>query len=287
MVENIKFGRKYTLLVDTVNDTTIEIKPPLTLEFNCKRNNLATANTASFKIYNLKEVTRNSIYKDKYNTLIYRKVELKAGYKEDSPIIFRGNILQAFSYRSGVNIITEITAYDGGFAISNSISAISVEKEEPQENVLATLVNDLRNVQGSRIGTFTRNSTRGRVLFGNTADLLVNETNDNFFIDNEKAYLLNRNEVIESGISIINAQSGLLESPRRSETQIIFKMLFEPQLQVSQIIELQSVINSILNGQYKVIGFEHIGTISEAVGGKCETNVSLWLGSEPLTIIGG
>ncbi len=284
---DIKLGRQYSLIVDTSDGSQIEIKNPFTIEFNCKRNNLASANTANFKIYNLGEVTRNRIYKDKYETLKYRKVEFKAGYKEDSPVIFRGNILQASSQRNGVDIITEIDAFDGGDAITNSVSAITVEKGEPQTNTLTALVNDLKNVQGSNIGTFNKTNKRGRVLFGNTADILKVETQDGFSIDNETANLLGRNEVINGDISLITAESGLLESPQRSETQLIFKILFEPQLKVGQIIELRSVVNSLFNGIYKIIGFTHTGTISDAVGGKCETTVSLWLGTESLKVIGG
>lgn len=280
-----KFGRQYSILIDTIDDRTIEIKDPFTIEFSCKRNNLASANTANFKIYNLGLKTRDSIYKDKYDTLIYRKVEFKAGYTDDAPVIFRGNIQEASSMRNGVDVVTEIVAYDGGDAITNSFSAVTVEKGDSKENVLATLVNDLKNVQGSTIGTFTETNKRGKVLFGNTATIIKNETDDNFFIDNEKAILLNRDEAIDGDILLINAQSGLLESPQRSETQLVFKMLFEPRLKVGQLIKLESQVNSLYNGSYKIIGISHTGTISQSVGGKCETTVNLWLGETPLRVV--
>lgn len=280
-----KFGRKYLLKVDTTDGNSIEISNPLTLEFNCQRNNLASANSANFKIYNLSEKNRNRIYKDKYDTLTYRKVELKAGYEEDSPIIFKGNISHAFSYRNGVDLITEIEAYDGGFAITNSVSAMTIGQGESQTNVLQNLVNDLQNVKNNKMGNFSKENLRGRVVFGNTAEIIKTETKDNFFIDNEEAILINRNEVIEGDISLIKAETGLLESPKRSDTQVVFKMLFEPRFKVGQIIELDSVINSIYNGQYKIIGFTHSGIISDAVGGACETTVNLWLGTSPLTVV--
>jgi hypothetical protein len=55
---------------------------------------------------------------------------------------------------------------------------------------------------------------------------------------------LNNNECIEGSIQLITAESGLLESPRRSDTQLVFKILFEPRLRVGQILQLESKINS-------------------------------------------
>jgi hypothetical protein len=152
-------------------------------------------------------------------------------------------------------------------------------------HVAKLLINDLKNAQLGQIGDFGGGSLRGKVLFGNTAELLKNESNNKFFIDNEKVYVLNNNECIAGSITLITAESGLLESPKRSETQLVFKILFEPRLKVGQLIQLNSLINDIFNGIYKIIGFTHTGTISEANGGRCETEVSLWLGPGQLKVI--
>ncbi len=285
MSSDLKFGRQYLLKIETITNEILEIKPPFTIEFVCKRNDLATANTANIKIYNLSEKNRNLIYKDKYETTIYRQLEFRAGYEEDAPKIFKGNIMQCFSYRSGVNVITEIECFDGGDAIANSVSSITIEAGQPNNKTLSVLVNDLKNVQLGQIGDFTGGALRGKVLFGNTSELLKNESNNRFFIDSEKVYILNNNECIEGSIQLITAESGLLESPRRSDTQLVFKILFEPRLRVGQILQLESKINSIFNGIYKVIGFTHTGIISEAVGGKCETEVHLWLGPGQLKVV--
>ena len=286
MINDVKFSRKYTLLIETFDNQIIEVKLPFTLEFNCQRHNLASVNKANLKIYNLNKINRNLIYKDKYTTLIYRRVELKAGYDIDSPVIFRGNILQAFSYKQGVNIITEIDAFDGGYAIRNSVSSLTINKGEIKRDTLSRLTKDLKNINGSIIGNFPSISKRGKVLFGNTFQFLRSESNNNVFIDNEKVNILTRNEVIEGDISIIDSDFGLLESPIRSETELSFKILFEPRLKVGQGIELKSIVNSFFNGKYKVIGFQHVGVISDAVGGQCHTIVNLWLGTKAFNLVG-
>lgn len=281
----IKLNRQFLLRIQTNENTTLEIRNPLTVEFSCKRNIFASANTGNFKIYNLSKKTRQSIYKEKVDFLTIRGIEFRAGYDTDAPIIFIGNIQSCFSYRNGTNIITEIEAYDGGNAIMNSFSSFNIEKDTPNGEIVQRLVNDLNGVKGSNIGNISGSIKRGKALLGNTALLLSKETGDKFFIDNEVANVLNDDEVLEGNIPVITAESGLLESPRRSEIQIVFKILFEPALIIGQIVELKSIVNDEFNGQYKVEGLEHTGTISDSIGGVCETTVSLRLGLRSLEVL--
>lgn len=281
----IKFNRQFILKIQTNENTTLEIKNPLTVEFSCKRNIFASANTGNFKIYNLSEKTRQLIYKEKVNFLDIRGIEFRAGYDTNAPIIFIGNVQSCFSYRNGTNIITEIEAFDGGNAIMNSFSSFSIEKNTSNSEIIQRLVNDLSGVKGSNIGKISGEIKRGKAILGNTALLLSQETNNKFFIDNEVANVLNEDEVLEGNIPVITAESGLLEAPRRSEIQINFKILFEPALIIGQIVELRSTINKDFNGQYKVEGLEHTGTISNSVGGACETLVSLRLGLRSLEVL--
>lgn len=290
-LSDIKFGRKYKLIADVLNNEQVIIELPYTLEFDCKRDNLASVNTGNFKIYNLAPKTRDLIFKDKYDVLNVRYIEFQAGYNvEDLPSVFKGNILQAKSYRNGVDIITEIEAYDGGYAVNTGYSIMSIVEGQVPEKTISDLMDNLPGISGKIIGNFTdliAVNKRGKVLFGPTSECLAQETGNRFYIDNMEAKALNDNEVEEGDVSVINADTGLLESPQRSEAQIVFKMLFEPKLKVGQRLELQSKVNAILNGQYKVMGFQHSGIISDAVSGTCSTNVNLWLGTESLQLIQG
>lgn len=285
MVDNIKFDRKYKLTIETREGNFVEIKLPLSIEFTCIRNNLATVNRLNIKIYNLSNKTRNAIYKDRYDLLVIRSIELKAGYEDDSPKIFKGKILQAYNYQRGIEHITEIDAYDGLDGQVNSVTKRTFFKGENLRSILKTVVQDVIGTEGNLIGDFDKILKRGKAVFGNSFEIIKKESGNNVFIDNEKIFILKDNEVIRGDLPIINTNTGLLDSPIRHESQINFRMLFEPRLTVGQRIELESNINSIVNGFYKVIGFVHSGMISATHGGNCETEVHLWLGTEPLKII--
>ncbi|MCK5611975.1 hypothetical protein KAR91_59445 [Candidatus Pacearchaeota archaeon] len=285
MLDNIKFERNFSIEIESTLGGIVTIGNPFTIEFNVVRNVQASANTATIKILNLSERVRNIIYKDRYATVENRLVTLKAGYKDDVSIIFKGELRSAESYREGTEFITEIDALDGGLDIYKSVSSNTVAKGTPKIDALKGQIDNFTNVKELTIGEFSGTYKRGRVFFGNTWDLMKIETNNNAFIDNQSVNVLNDNEVKQGGIQVINSDTGLLNSPRRSNTLIVFKILFEPRLIVGQELELVSSTNSIFNGVYKVGGINHTGTISGAVSGKCETEVSMFIGSQALTVV--
>ena len=109
----MKFNRTYSLFCEvgpytkpeTANGSTVPnnqvfqryaqnsvtIQPPYTIEFSIKREILATAQTATFKIYNLAEKTRDVIYKEWFNGADYASIQFRAGYENQFvPLIFKG-----------------------------------------------------------------------------------------------------------------------------------------------------------------------------------------------------
>lgn len=278
-----KFGRKFVLKIETSNGGNVEIASPFTLEFSVTRHNLASANNASFVIYNLNEDTRNKIFKDQYDISTYRAVQLFAGYTSDTdsslPQVFNGNVRSAYSYRYGSNFKTEIECYDGGFSMANGFVAKSMPAGTPQVGIIKVLMDSLPQVGEKVIGnSYIDQVKRGIVLFGNPADLLKQYTNGGFYMDSQNAYALDKNEVIPGTYNIIDASTGLLETPRRAEATLELSTIFEPRLKISQMVQLNSDTAKNFNGNYKVVGISHRGVISDAVGGECRTSLTLWAG---------
>ena len=297
----MKFGRvcKLSIEVDPVASTgndpgttdgsnNLTIPSDFTVDFEIQRNNWGASQYATFRIYNLKAKTRNRLYKDPYALTEYRAVQFRAGYSDDIslPLCFNGFVLSASSYRRGVDFITEITCYDGGQAMANGFIAQTVSSGISVQQILQSLANSLPRIAGTPIiGSFPTVNKRGKVLFGNTWEVILQEAGSLATIDNGQVKILNYNEAIQSDIPVIDASSGLLGSPRRTATSLDFDMLFEPRMTMGQIVELQSSSNEIFNGLYKVQGFTHRGTISPVVAGNCVTTAKLFLGSSELAII--
>lgn len=282
-----KFGRNYFLEVQTRVGTVLEIAPPFTVEFDITRNVLTSANVCQIRIFNLAQNNRNQIRFDINDVGQFRSVQLQAGYglTANLPIVFAGNISQAWSVREGNNFITTIECYDGGFAFANGQTNTTFPTNTAMGTVLKTLAGSLPQVALGAIGNYPGALSRGVALSGNTANLLRDLTGGGFFIDNGKANCLNNSEVLEGQMQIINSQSGLLGTPILEQTIVTFDMIFEPRLVVGQQIQLDSSTGQNFNGFYKITALKHRGMISPAVCGDAITSVSMWYGTSALTTV--
>ena len=284
----MKFGRIYRMTINIDQGETVTIEFPLTLILDVSRNTLASANRGHFQIYNLKPDTRNKIFHDRYDTTSYQQIILQAGYEKESPlpVIFQGNIIQASSYRQGTNWITEIEAFDGGFGIINGQVSQTVPAGWSLPQIIKSVLGGLPNVNVGAVGDVSQQNSRGITIMGNSWDVanrLAAGQNATVFIDNEKANFLKKDEYIvgAGGIQVITSDTGLLQTPRRYNTNLDVDILFEPRLAVGQLVQLISE-ETVYNAQYEVIGVTHRGTISGAVGERMTTTANLWRGTTAL-----
>lgn len=303
-----KFGRNYSFLAQ-VDDagTQLTIEPPFTLEFDITRNILTSANVCQIRIYNLSQKNRDLLRYDFSNTSLVRPISLKAGYGNNIPAIFTGNITQAWSVREGVNFITTIECFDGGYSFVNSFSPenLTFPAGTELETVYKTLMGYIFGTTFGAIGpayilgddntptTLTRSFTPdpNRPI----ADILNEKTGGAFFIDNGRTYILGNNECLTGQVAVINSQSGLLGTPLRENNIVTFDMLFEPGIVMRQKLQLDSLtsqnLNSFnnagesVNGFYQVVSIKHRGMISESVCGDAITTLELFFGTQAFTTV--
>lgn len=275
-----KWGRTYLLKVENADGNTVEITMPFSLQFSVQRSITGGANSGHFTIFNLAPQTRNSLYKDQYS-LEYRTVQLFAGYEDGDntllSMLFNGNIKTAQSSRDGVNFITELECYDGAFAMTQGKTAIATAAGQAMKDTLKQLMEGLPNITGATVGNgYDTENKRGNVIFGNPAEYLKTLSKNRFFIDNNHAYVLADNEVIKGDVETIDASTGLIGTPKKSNTLVEIETIFEPRVQIAQSLELYSTTNPRLNGVYKVLEVNHSGMISPTVGGAVTTQLKLY-----------
>lgn len=278
-----KFGRNYSLLVETTTGETITITLPFTVEFNIVRNTFSSANSASIRILNLSEKNRNKIRKDVSDYGDIRSLQFNAGYGVNLPIAFAGDITQAWSVREGVNFITQIECFDGGSAFATGQTNEQFPAGTPQATVIKTLAQSLPGVSLGAIGKYEGVLGRGNSYNGPTLSILRELTGGGVFIDNGQVNCLGNNECLVGEIEVISPASGLLGTPVREAQILHFEMLFEPRIIVGQKVRLQSSTDVSFNGDYKVVSVEHHGVISEAVCGDAVTTVGLFYGGSALS----
>lgn len=298
----IKFGRDYVLTVGigpygppdansgpmpiASATNSVVIKPPFTLEFDVRRELMASSQTGSFKIKNLSGNTRDSIYKDQYAFALYAKISLQAGYRGQSlPTIFDGTIRWAQSRRENrKDIVTEIECFDGGFPIGNSFSARLVPAGYSYVQAFKDLNSDLVNVSATPIiGNVPPSlGSRPTVLLGPTWEMIQKILPPTFSatIDNNQLKILSPFDAIQYGASdstfTISSATGLLDPPIREGNGVSCRMMFEPRITIGQQVNLVSIDNSNLNATYQVSGIYHQGIISPSEGGAAFTTLLLY-----------
>jgi hypothetical protein len=286
-----KFNRNYVLNVGTAGGGLLTIELPFTVEFDITRNTLTSANVCSIRIYNLSKNNRSLLRFDATNLGEYRVVQLFAGYGLNLAQIFSGNITQAWSVREGVNFVTTIECFDGGYAFNNGTTNLTFPQGTAMATVIGTLAGSLPKTLPGYLGSYPGVLPRGIAISGNTLNILRDLTGGGVFIDQGAVNCLGNNECIPaSGITVIDDTTGLLGTPLLEQFYLNFDLIFEPRLQVGQQVQLNTTTGplqvnsnkSLWNGTYKVVGIKHHGVISGAVCGECTTSVEVFGGTAVL-----
>lgn len=252
---------------------------PLTCRFQIIKSSTLSLGTATFRLYNLNADVRSDIYKDVFESLIYKRVTFAAGYDgEELPMIFRGNIIQAYSYREGPDWITELYAIDGGWDVDNSIAVVTKPSAYNKLDLALDVIGQFTHVTFGAAGDLQSGvlpPSRGITLNGNAWDLITRSIRPDggfAFINNEKIYIVNQWEFIqnEGQLDEINFDTGMIGTPRLQANLVKVLMIYEPRLEIQQKVHL-TTIESRMSGDYTVLRLIHKGTISGAV---CEDFVT-------------
>ena len=163
------------------------------------------------------------------------------------------------------------TTFDVASAQSNKTLAPGVLAD-----LFKSLIGDFPTLQYGYVGNWPQQLPRGVVLSGNTWALIQQYSGGKCFIDNGKVYVMQDNEALDAGtIPSLDESSGILETPQRESAFLTVTTLMEPNITINQLVNIDSKVEPGYNGQYKVVGIQHAGTISGAVAGDCRSTFSL------------
>lgn len=279
---DLKSNRAFIMVIQVGENELLEINSPCTVEFEIVRTNLGESNTANFTIYNLSKTNRGKIFKDVNTPQVKRAIEFFAGYSEKKtdilPRCFKGEIKRAISQRTGSDFKTVIEAFDGSTSQNPQVVSETTPAGTSNMELLTKLTSSMSGVDTITMGTsagLLNIAKRSTAIFGPIIDVVKQLSNDKFYIDSGNAYVLGDNEVVNGEIRLLDANNGIIGTPRRGELYTEIDMIFEPRIKPSQLIELKTITEDRFNGVYKVTGIIHRGTISGAVAGTCITTLTL------------
>lgn len=281
-----KFQRDYELTVTGRSGMVHTISYPITVEFTVDRQNFSSCNTGHFILYNLSPLQRKDILRDNYPGQADLLLRFNAGYRTlgTRPTIFQGSVVRAFSYRSQGDLITEIEGLDGIYGVEEAQVELKITADTwDTKKVIRSLASILapKRLRIGAIGELNfKAPLRGKVWSGTIWEFFKHIVQDDgmAFIDLEKIHLLKKTEAFRAFGTLpkIDDSTGLLEVPRRQLNTIKFKMIFEPNLILGQLVDVRSTLLEDNNGLWRVEGILHEGKISGAVDGGATTSITAW-----------
>lgn len=274
-----------TNLIEYIPQEKLEISYPFTLKLNIQSGiNNGDVSKGTFQLINLSPQDQARLWKDEFNQTKYITMWLYAGYGDNMPLIFKGDIMKCYSYRGegSTDFITEIQSSDSTYLYQYGVANYTFAKGTKTENLLQTLLNEVPLYKLGYITSEIPPLKKDRTFIGQTLDLLGRQYGAyQLYFDKGELNILGEQDVVPGDILVITAESGLLGSPIRTNQTLQCNMIFEPQIKLGQAVELLCDSIPFVNQIYKVISISHQGVISPVENGTLKTVVSLYLGTAP------
>lgn len=288
------FYRDYRLTVGIGNQAVI-IEPPITVSFKALETvDKKSLGKLSVSINGLKPSTRLQLLKSEDEEK-YIPVRLEVGYDGKLRQVFQGSVKSGAVKREGATHIVSLECEDGGHDYINAFTSRTVRGKD---QVVDSVLQDMPN---TKKGSVTKQQAliRPKVLVGSSSKILTDTlaSDESFFIKDERVHILKANEVTSGNIPVVNARSGLLNTPqatkisaqddggkkakmptnepdtdpagkkdtdsstlaKSSKGQIVFDTKLNPMLVIGGLCAVESVTNPALNGVYKIYQIETSG----------------------------
>jgi len=252
-----RFIKDYKLVI-TTSTKAITITPPLNIEFNAEKSALSYGlNRLNLKVFNLSEANRNLIVKDKEGNN-YIGVELSVGYVNNMKQVFKGNVSRAYPEKNGTEIVSVIECMDGLFDVKESFtSATASTKLQAVEIIVGNMMN-------TEIGKISRQNTiyRDKVIMGNSYEELKKllQPDELMYIEDEKLYIIKENESAENYVTLISAETGLMNTPKRENKIVELDTRMNPAIKIGGQAKLESIYAPYLNGVYRIDTARFVGS---------------------------
>ena len=288
------FYRDYRLTVGIGNQAVI-IQPPITISFKALESvNKKSLGKLSVSVNGLKPSTRLQLVKAEDEDK-YIPVRLEVGYNGRLRQVFQGSVKSGAVKREGPIHIVSLECEDGGHDYINAFTSRTVRGKN---QVVDSVLQDMPN---TKKGSVTKQQAliRPKVLVGSSSKIISDmlAPDEDFFIKDERLHILKSHEVTSGNIPVVNARSGLLNTPqatkisaqddggkkakkptnepdtdpagkkdtdsstltKSSKGQIVFDTKLNPMLVIGGLCAVESVTNPALNGVYKIYQIETSG----------------------------
>jgi len=229
------------------------------LAFSVEKTSDSSSNKASVTIYNLNNDSKAFVEKRE------GLMRLEAGYEGNLSILFLGDIAKIMTKRSGADIVTVIESGDGELRLANAHIEIGFKGGATDRQIIDKVISALAVGRGIIKGIQSREYLNGFSYSGRASELLGNITkkqNLEWSIQNGSLQIIPKTDNTGETAVLLNAQTGLLDVPNKTEEGFIAKSLLNPLLMPGRQVKIES---ELLTGIsiFKIEKARHVGDTRE------------------------
>ena len=254
-----QFGRCWKL--DISNDQETLSVEQLRVAFEIDKTINEKPNPAKIQVWNLN--------RDHINQLLsqdYKKVALSVGYGELRQI-YAGDITKIRIQREGLDFVLTLECSDGHQAYTQSRAKTTLKAGATDKQIVEELQKTMLKVQAGAIDIPNqRKLPRGRVLSGNSRDILTKVARNNgadWSIQDGSLVFLPKDQVLNDVAVLISQDTGMINAPEQTDEGLELTCLLNPALQIGGLVKVESIIE-YFNGEYKIVKLAHSG---DGIGG--------------------
>jgi hypothetical protein len=242
----------------TINPGGIEAHE-IKISFDVAKSASSTPNSASIRIWNLKESTRNSLGKE------LDDITLEAGYippgeQGNVGIIFKGQMRDVEHRRDGADIITELSVGDGDKAVRSATISKTYKAGTKVEQIAKDIQAEFKK-KGIDQGEFKFPKTmppfkRPYTVCGGCKremDTLGRGKGFYWSIQNGTMEIIPSDGFIGQ-IVLLTPKTGLINTPTITDNGVKFKALLNPEIRPNRRVKIESSILELNseNGEFRV-----------------------------------
>lgn len=231
----------------------------LRFNFNVKKTKTSEPNTATIKIYNLAQNTRDNIQAKNQG------IVLSAGYRDYSERLFVGVIKRLEHKRDNTEIVTEMECKDGGIDLSRSVE---FKKSYASGTSKLRIIKDILKamphvIEGKISSDATSGVIPGKLALSGGARIVLNKLarawGFEWSVQNGALNILElgTGTITNQAMAIVlKPNTGLIGSPVKTDRGAKFQSLLIPDIVPGSYITLES---EFLSGHYKAETVTHAG----------------------------
>lgn len=252
MANEVLFDRRWKVTIGPDGGAGKEWSD-LRVAFKVEKNGDASPNKLDLTIYNLSAASRGFIQKKQI-------VRLEAGYASPGPkLLFTGSIELADHEHQGPDWVTKIESADGVRAYRGTILSESFGPKTSEASVIRAIADKMKVTVGQLKGLSDDKYNQGRQLSGparHELDALCRSRNLRWSIQDGVLQVIPAREALDQAAVLVSPATGLVGSPKRTETGIKLVMLLQGGINPGRVLQVES---AVVKGTFVAENVDHEG----------------------------